>query len=645
MRVNIDFETRSEADLKKVGLHVYAAHPSTQVMCACYSIDGGPVQTWVMGERQPEDIIDAVRSEAEWHAWNAQFERVIWHIAFREWQWAPALTNWRCSMVLAGLHGLPLGLAPAAMALGLEQEKDMVGNRIMKQMSKPRGHAADGSPIWWEDGTRWEKLIAYCRQDVVVEAAIAELLDAMPERELRIYQLDQLINERGVRLDIDLARASRSVAKRSIERSDAALDTLTAGKVKGVTKVADLTRWVRDQGVDVDSLDKQALRDLQAGDIPDNVSAALTLRAEGAKSSVAKLDSMLAYSQVNGRLRGLLQYAGAATGRWAGRGCQPQNFPQGEVSNVESLIPLVMDEDLDTLEIVHAPMVIISSLLRAHLIASPGCRLIAGDFAAIEARVLAWLAGETRLLDLFRRKEDPYKDMASKVYGVPVQAVTKDQRKMGKQAILGLGYQMGKKTFSETCWKYGMHVEEEFSERVVKIYRNTNQNIAALWKDLDESAVLAVQERSSYLAAGGRIMFDASDPAWLKMWLPSGRCLYYPSPRLIERTTPWDTTQKVVVAETVDSRTKKWGPRAMYGGLWTENAVQAIARDLLAEAMLRLEEAGYPVILTIHDEVVADVPEAHGTVGDFEDIMRMIPDWAEGCPVEVEAWEGARYRK
>lgn len=644
MRVNIDFETRSEVDLKKVGLYVYAPHPSTTIMCACYSIDGGPVQTWTMGQPQPRDLQEAVVMGAEFHAWNAQFERVIWD-NFPEWLVVPPLEAWHCSMVLAGLHGLPLPLAQAALALRLDAVKDMDGNRIMMQMTKPRGRDVDGNPIWWDEPAKWQKLVAYCKRDVEVEMAIAEYLCPMPGREREIYILDQTVNGRGVRLDVPLAVASRKIASISTERSDEALDTLTRGRVKKVTKVADLTQWVREQGVDVDNLDKQMIRDLQAGEIPDHVSEALKLRAEGAKSSVAKLDSMLHYSQYDSRLRGLLQYAGAATGRWAGRGAQPQNFPQGEVPNVESFIPYVLDGDIDLIDLFHAPMVVISSLLRAHLIASQGCRLMAGDFNAIEARVLAWLAGETRLLDLFRQKKDPYKDMAAKVYSVSIDAVTKQQRMMGKQAILGLGYQMGKKTFAETCWKYGMHVEEEFAADVVTIYRDANPAIKNLWYELDRAAVKAVSGRTTVEAAGGRIEFDGTDPQWLKMWLPSGRCLYYANPRTQQHKTPWDAMQTIVVTDTVNSKTRKWGPRAMYGGLWTENAVQAIARDLLAEAMLRLEGAGYPVVLTIHDEVVCDVPVGRGTVADFEEIMRQIPEWAAGCPVEVEAWEGARYRK
>lgn len=644
MRVNIDFETRSEIDLKKVGPYTYASHPSTTIMCACYSIDGGPVQTWVMGQPQPSDLCKAIAMEAEFHAWNAQFERVIWD-NFSEWLQVPPPEAWHCSMVLAGLHGLPLSLAQAALALRLDATKDMEGNRIMMQMTKPRGRDSEGNPIWWDEPAKWQKLVAYCKRDVEVEMAIAEYLCPMPAREREIYLLDQTVNGRGVRLDVELARASREVAEISTRRSDALLDELTGGAAKKITKVADLTNWVRAQGVDVDGLDKQVVRDLQAGDIPADVSAALTLRAEGAKSSVAKLNSMLAYAGSGDRLRGLLQYAGAATGRWAGRGAQPQNFPQGEVPDVERYIPWVLARDVDAIDMFYPPMVVVSSLLRAHLIASLGRRLMAGDFNAIEARVLAWLAGETRLLQLFRDKKDPYKDMAAKVYSVSIDAVTKDQRKMGKQAILGLGYQMGKKTFAETCWKYNMHVEEEFAADVVAIYRDANPAIKNLWYELDRAAVEAVSSRKEVEAAGGRVVFDGTDPDWLKMWLPSGRCLYYSRPRIQEHLTPWGANQRIVVSDTVDSRTRKWGPRKMYGGLWTENAVQAIARDLLAEAMLRLEEEGYPVVLTVHDEVVADVPVGHGTVPAFEEIMRILPSWAAGCPVEVEAWEGARYRK
>ncbi len=651
MQVNIDFETRSAADLRKVGLYRYAEHPTTQVSCLAYSIDGGDVQGWRIGQPMPAELLAAAR-HAEFHAWNAQFERVIWReVLLRQWKLeideVPPLRRWHCSMALGGLHGLPLQLEKAAEAVGLAQGKDVAGGALMMRMCRPRGYDSTGWPVWWDDDERMERLLAYCRQDVRVEMEIAAKLTLMPAGERLLYMLDQTINERGVELDINLLLASLSMAKKATAAADAELDRITSGAVAGVSKVSALTRWIRQQGVEVESLAKRSVEALQAGEIPDEVSQALMVRQEAAKSSVAKLETMLAYRGAGGRMRGLLQYAGAATGRWAGRGPQPHNFPRGTVPNAETWIPSVLLGDLDLIDQFHPVLDVISSLLRAHIVPGQGKRFVAGDFAAIEARVLAWLAGQADLLELFRTGGDVYKAMASRIYVVPTSEVTKTQRQMGKTAILGLGFQMGPAKFIESCLAMaGVAIEEDFSRTVVAAYRQANKKIVALWYALDDAAVMAVATGEAQVVPGtdGKLLFD-TEGGWLRLRLPSGRFLFYANPRLVEVETPWGDKRSVVAVDHWDGIARKWRARKMYGGLWTENAVQATARDLLAQAMLRLEKAGYEVVLTVHDEVVAEVDLEEGSVEEFESLMCEVPEWAEGCPVSVEGWEGPRYRK
>lgn len=654
MRVNIDFETRSAADLRKVGLYCYAAHPTTQVSCLAYSIDGGEVQGWRIGQRIPPELLLAARHGAEFHAWNAQFERVIWREVLRR-QWklegneVPPLRRWHCSMALGGLHGLPLQLEKAAEAVGLAQGKDTAGGALMMRMCRPRGYDSTGWPVWWGDDERMERLLAYCQQDVRVEMQIAEKLTPMPASERLLYMLDQTINERGVGVDADLLFACLSMAGKATAAADAELDRITSGAVTGVNKRAALARWIEQQGVKVESLSKRAVEALQAGEIPDEVSQALTVRQEAAKSSVAKLETIRAYRGDEGRIRGLLQYAGAATGRWAGRGPQPHNFPRGGVPNAEQWIPAVLLGDIDLIDQFHPPLDVISSLLRAVLVPRAGRRFVAGDFAAIEARVLAWLAGQHDLLQLFATGGDVYKAMAAKIYVVPVDKVSKVQRQMGKTAILGLGFQMGPAKFVESCLAMaGVAIEEEFSVKVVRTYRDSNRKIVALWYALDDAAVLAVATGEAQVVAGteGKLLFDREGD-WLRLRLPSGRFLFYANPRLMEVDVPWDATTKktVVVVDHWDGIARKWRPRKMYGGLWAENAVQATARDLLAQSMLRIEKAGYEVVLTVHDEVVTEREYEEGSVEEFERLMAETPEWAEGCPVSVEGWEGPRYRK
>lgn len=650
MKVNLDFETRSMLDLKKVGAHAYARHASTEVLCVAYSIDDGPIKTWVRGAYWDRDFQIALGDpHCEWVAWNAQFERLIMrHVLLAHSQhWMPGLDQWTCSMARAAAYGLPLGLDGAARALRLSEAKDKQGAALMRRMTKPRGYRDDGSPIWIEDPESLARLAEYCAQDVRVEMEVASRLQPLPESERRMYVMDQTINDRGVAVDLSLAHRCRRLAERSLAIADAELRQITNGAVSGVTKVQALTRWVRAQGVEVTSLAKGAIQELQAGELPNDVSEALQVRQEAAKSSVKKLESLINYATATGRAHGLLQYHGAATGRWAGRGPQPQNFPRGTYLDAELLIPLIgHPDDVSLVPLIAPTMEVLSSLLRGILVSIPGKKLVAGDYAAIEARVLAWIANQEDLLELFRLRKDVYKRMAMRVYDVPEAQVTKGQRQMGKQAILGLGYQMGEKTFRTTCAGYGIDVTEEFAGEVVRIYRNDNRRIVALWSELEQAARLAVETPGARIkAARGRISFQVVN-GWLELTLPSGRKLRYGSPRIASVKTPWGEMKPAVVCDVFSSQTNHWGPRAFYGGLWTENIVQAIARDIMADAMSRLENEGYFVILTVHDEIVTEVPDLpEYSVERFEGIMRVVQPWAFGCPIDVEAWEGDRYHK
>jgi DNA polymerase len=296
-------------------------------------------------------------------------------------------------------------------------------------------------------------------------------------------------------------------------------------------------------------------------------------------------------------------------------------------------------------------MEILSSLMRAHFIPDPGRIYLCADYAAIEARVLAWLARQNDLVRKFEQGVDVYKDLASRIYKVPIEEVSGKQRFVGKTATLGLGYQMGPPRFAAQCAAMGVEISEEFAAMVVRTYRAANACIAALWNGLAGAAIDAVATRTpeSYNGITFRI-----DGRWLTMELPSGRCLYYSDPRLHEVEAPWadesgkPVMQSQVVVNSYSTMTRIWGPRRMYGGLWTENAVQAIARDLLAHSMLQVERAGFPVVLTVHDEILSEVSlDARPAEAEkqFAEVMRRVPAWAAGCPVGVETWRGERYRK
>lgn len=645
--IAIDFETRSRVDLRTAGVYRYAEDNSTDVWCAAYTINGGPMRSWVLGQAVPHDLAEAVRAGFYVRAWNAQFERLIWRDVWGPKHGIPIPDDDRyvCSMVLASAAGLPASLEEAAIVLDLATKKDMEGRRLMLQMSQPRRIEEDGTVVWWTDRAKIKRLVEYCATDVVVESAIWPLLPpAMDRRERAIYLLDQRINDRGIRLDAALIAAGRELATTETARINREIARATDGKVSTVNKIMDLKQWVMAHlGRPIETLDKAAVEALCADDtVPEHVRHVLDLRAAGAKSSVKKLDAMRRVMCADGSARGLLRYYGAGTGRWAGRLIQPQNFPRGSITITEDVVAAIMARDVDAVE-AHGPVMdVVSSALRGCLIADPGTALYVADFAQIEARVVAWLAGQSDLLALFASGGLVYEEMAAVIFGVPVDEVTKEQRQVGKAAVLGCGFQMGPKRFAESAG-----VDLDLAERAVAAYREQNFRIKQLWFATQDTAIAAVQRQSATPLAvkgtGKKLTFRLHGD-WLAMGLPSGRSLWYHRPRLVERETPWGETRPAVEVDVQNGQTRKWEAQMMYGGLWTENATQAVARDLMADALFRLETEGFAVRLTVHDEVIA-TSEPSRDVGGFVDVLSAVPEWAAGCPVMAEGWTGMRYRK
>lgn len=645
---SLDFETRSTVDLRTAGVYKYAEHSTTDVWCVAYALDDGPVKLWYRDTPMPNDLSAAARNGTTYFkAWNAAFERIIWReIMVKRHGW-PAIADDRfvCAMVVAASAGLPKSLEEAAIVLGLQEQKDMAGSRLMMQMARPRSIADDGVPIWWDDPAKLERLGAYCAQDVVVERELWKRLPpAMDRRERALYLLDQRINDRGVLLDHELIQAGKRVADRATKLLTKELSDLTHGTVSTPNKVEDLKRWIamRVPGIDVACLDKDAIGDLLTLDLPADVRRALEIRAEAAKASVRKLASMeKVASSYDGRARGLLQYYGAGTGRWSGRLIQPQNFPRGAVTIDEEVIRAIKTGDLSGVDA--SALEVVSSALRGCIVADPGSALFVADFAAIEARVIAWLAGQDDLLALFASGGKVYETMAAVIFGIPVESVTKEQRQLGKMAVLGCGFQMGAKRFAEQAG-----VDLELAEQAVAAYRTRNARIKALWWAMQDTAIRVVSRGATQPVAvpgtGGKLHFRIVGN-WLAMGLPSGRSLWYYAPRIVMKSVPWsDELVPAVEIDAMNGYTRKWEPAIMYGGLWAENATQAVARDLMADGMMRLESAGFPVLLTVHDEVIAQA-DPTCEVGDFVSTLAAVPEWAAGCPVAAEGWSGARYRK
>jgi DNA polymerase len=635
MVVSIDFETRSAVDLRKTGVYKYAADPSTDIWCMAYKAPwSDDVLVWQPGDEVDAYLEDWIRAGGLLSAWNANFERTIWNnIMVGCYQWPDTrIKQWRCTMAQASAMGLPRSLGQAAAVLGVEEQKDKTGAALMLRMARPRKVNADGSYTWWNTKDKVDALVAYCRQDVRTELSVAEVLNEMPDSERRLYQLDQRINDRGVALDVDLVHRVKALAENARVEIDAEIQRLTKGKVNAATNAMELTAWLNAHGIRAKSVDKQTVGRLLSFDrMHPVIREVLKLRQNGAKSSTAKYDAMLHAVNEDGRMRGLLVYHGAATGRWSGKLVQPQNFPrpQKKQDELDEIIAkLKAGEDVSE----HgAGTVLASDLLRSMLVAEDGHRLMFADYSAIEARVLAWVAGQDDLVETFRKGGDVYKEMASAIYNVDVENVTDGQRQVGKMAILGCGYGMGGKRFAEQCASMGIKVDEDEAKRIVSVYREKNNRIAQYWRDVEQDFVDMVKE-------AGRV-------GTVGLPLPSGRSLTYHNPRIIQRETPWGAMRDTAQVDTLNSVTRQWVSQIIWGGLLTENVVQATARDLMATAMMSLEVKGYNVILSVHDEIISEVPDNFGSLDEMIDIMTRVPAWAQGCPINAEGKEGKRYRK
>jgi DNA polymerase bacteriophage-type len=670
--LSIDFETRSTVDLKTQGAYRYAEDPTTDVWCMAWAFDDEEPVIWTpdakvghLCERYepsaplPCRVVEHILSGGEIRAWNAQFERLIWReIMVKRYNCPPvAPEQWVCSAAEAAAMALPRSLDQCALVCKVGLTKDLEGYEQMLRMSRPRKINDDGTIVWWDVEERKQRLYSYCKQDVRVERALVKALRRLTPREREMYLLDQRMNDHGVGIDVDLVRAAQRVAGEGTNRADAELAALTGGAVDAVSNHKMLLGWVKLQGVDATSVAKPAVAELLEGELPPAVRRALEIRSDAGRSSVAKLQSMLDVVCADGRAHGLLLYHGANTGRWSGKLIQPHNFPRGEVKDVEWYIEYVMKLQYDFIDLFEHPIVVISSMLRSMITAAPGKVLIAADFSAIEARVLNWLADERQVLEAFHamdsgdKNKHPYKNMAVAMgRAARPEDVIKGstEYQAGKAAELGCGYQMGWKKFISAAWDvYQLEVNENEAKTAVEAYRESHPNVVDFWWETQNAAIEAVLNPGRAVAFGGRKNLKAVKAgAYLYLILPSGRPLCYAAPSVVEEPPPWGGEPRPSLHYWgVHQKTGQWVEMRTYGGHLVENIVQAVARDLMAEAKLRGEARGYPPILSVHDEVVAEVPEGFGSVKEFEDILAELPAWADGCPVAAEGWMGFRYRK
>ena len=658
IEVILDFETASAVDLKEVGAWRYSEDVTTEILCVSYSFDGS-VRTWVPGG-DPGFLIKLSHDpQYLFVAHNAAFEKAIWRNIMVPLYGFPDIPNprWDDTLAACAMRAIPLDLDRAVLALRLPNRKDKEGSAFTKKLSKPNRKG-----FYDRSEESLAKVYAYCEQDVLAESDLRKCLGQLPNGERNVWLLDQRINERGVLLDLPFIAAAQLVVDRA---SVPLVEEFT--QITGVlpTQTARFKAWIEDQGVYIDSLNKEAVAALLGEDdedeqtevaeteitLPENVHRALSIRSLVGSASIKKLRRMQACVNQDGRARGLLQYHGASPGRWSGRLLQPQNFPRGTVKNAngdkfdpEVLVSAIMSGDPATVELLIGPAVesVVSSLRHA-IIAAPGRVLLSGDFAGVEARLVLAASGQHNKTELMATGQDVYCDMAQSIYHRPIdKKKDPEERQTGKNTVLGLGFGMGWKKFKI---KYGQKLTEDFCQSIIKTYREEwAPCVPKMWWGLEEAALGAVKTGQAHEAYG--VLYQMEDK-WLTARLPSGRGLWYFNPQVVRRAMPWDDTDIRMGWTYQQMKTGQFKTIDAFGGLLTENVIQGLARDLMVEAMFKLEKNGFPIILTVHDEIVCEPLKEDADEKAFAEIMCEMPQWAKNIqmPVAVETWCGERYRK
>lgn len=645
--LSIDLETFSDIDLSSCGVYRYV-EGDFHILLFAYAFDDEDVRVVDMacGEELPQEVQDAIFDETVIKAaWNAQFERTCLSTYFGT-QLSP--DSWQCSMVWAASLSLPLKLKTAAEVLKTGEQKDDAGERLIKYFSVPckptktNGGRTRNLPEHAPED--WALFKSYCMQDVRTERDIRHKLEAFPlqKSEWNFYHMDQRINDRGVLIDKTLVEQAITCDMMLSEEMTAKAYELTG--LENPNSVSQLKGWLTERGIDVDSLGKKnvtaLIKDLDKHSIDSEALEMMRLRLQMAKSSVKKYQAADRYICLDGRAHGLFQFSGAnRTQRWAGRGIQLQNLPQNHISTLDEARELVKLGCFDMVESIYGNTPdILSQLIRTMLIPKEDCEFIVADFSAIEARVLAWLAGEQWRMDAFKRGDDIYCASASQMFGVPVvkHGINGELRQKGKVAELACGYG-GATGALISMGALDMGLSEDELPGLIDDWRTANPHIVQFWWDVEKAAMDTVKDHRERNV--GRIGFQFyANTLWVV--LPSGRKLAYIKPRL----QPNRFGRMAMTFESLNAA-NKWSRGETYSGKLVENCTQSTARDLLAEAMWRMEKAGLDIVGHVHDEVILEVPKGKMKVEDVCSIMNQNPVWANGLVLSSAGYRGDYYFK
>ena len=638
----IDIETYSDVSLPDCGVHRYAASEQFEILLFAYSLNDEPTQIidLASGEKIPDEIMEYLTDDSVIKtAYNAAFER---NCINRFFGLSLKPEGWRCTLVQASMLSLPLSLEGVGEALNLDKKKMSEGKDLIRYFCMPckptKANGGRTRNLPSDALEKWKLFKTYCIRDVDVEKQIRNKLAKfpIPDREQKLYCMDQRINDRGIMVDQELI--GHAVACDLLYKETVTKKAYEISGLENPNSVSQLKDWLNEKGIEVDSLAKAAVEDLVENTQGD-VAEMMKLRLAMSKTSVKKYEAMERSVCPDGRVHGLLQFYGAnRTGRWAGRLVQIHNLPQNHMEDLELARSLVKEGRYDLVELLYdSTPDVLSELIRTAFVARPGCRFIVSDFSAIEARVMGYLAGEGWVMEEFRGAGKIYEQTASKMFHIPIQEITKGSPYRARGKVASLACQYGGAEGALISMGALNFVEEEELKGLVQSWRTANPHIVNYWYEIDGAVKAAVKERKMTKVGMVTVYYQSG---MLKIALPSGRVLSYVRPRMTVNRFGSES----VSYEGIGTN-RKWTRIESYGAKFCENIVQATARDVLAEAMLRLEKKGFDIVCHIHDEVVLEVPEGASSVEEVNEIMAVCPDWCEGLPLRAAGFESPFYKK
>ncbi len=662
----LDYETRSRAPLKKTGSFEYAAHPSTRILCVAWKLGTreelrtAPTRSWspfLDGGIVPRELAEALADETVTIvAHNALFEQVITRFVLPRYTIGPKKkaiiqdlpsSRWYCTAATAAALALPRKLEGAGAALGLKVQKDLVGHKLVLKYCKPRKPTRNNPRLFHNNAAELRRIVEYCVTDVDTETELFLTCPGLNPLERQIWELDQEINMRGFRVDRPLVQKILKMIEEESANLNAETDTITLGALASTAQRDGVLDFLEAEGIKLPNLQAKTVSDaIASGLVQGEAKRILEIRQAISKTSTAKYVAMETRSRFDGCIRDILMYWAATTGRWGGSGVQPQNFPRG-IQGLDSwqAVEILREGDLDLIRMLYGdPMNLFASCLRAMIIPREGMEFHCADYVAIETHKLFWMAEHTEGLKALHARRDLYKEMASDIYGLPVEKIAKDSRErfIGKESILGCGYQMGGPTFRKNCIKKGVEIDEAAADMAVKKYREKHRPVTKMWGNLERAALSAIKNPGKRYTINKTTWFVRGK--FLHCELPSKRLLSYYGPH-IKPVVKWGEEREGIFYWGVNKYTRKWEVLQTYGGKLTENVVQASSRDIMAEAMLRVRRAGYRVVLTVHDELLSEAPVGQKDPAEYAKLLETLPAWAPGLPVRVEGWKGPRYKK